>query len=84
MPPVRACILHGEIRHPRYLERGRGLFDPDAAFDGLTLRVRLDGSVQRAQVFNERCIRDEKGELQYSSCMWDLFTDVQSGVERAR
>lgn len=81
---ILACILHGEIRHPRYLERGQGLFEPDAALDGLTLRVRLDGSVQRAQVFNERCFRDEKGELQYTYCTWDLFTDVHSGVERAR
>lgn len=81
---ILACILHGEIRHPRYLERGRGLFDPDAAFDGLTLRVRKDGSVQRAQVFNERCFRDEKGVLQYAYCMWDLYTDVHEGPERAR
>jgi prepilin-type N-terminal cleavage/methylation domain-containing protein len=81
---VVACILHGDIRHSRYLERGRGLFEPLAAFDGLTLRVRLDGSVQRAQVYDERCYYDENGILNHSYCAWHLYTDVREEQARAR
>lgn len=81
---VIACILHGEVKYPRYLVRGEGLFEPTAALDGLTLRVRLDGSVQRAQVHDERCYYDQDGTLQQAYCLWDLFTDVREGKERAQ
>lgn len=66
---VAVCLLHGE-KGCEWMWRNyqvSGIASPPAMFHGLTLRLRLDGSVQRAKVpYVEPCSR-------YN---WYLLTDA--------
>ncbi|GIV05194.1 MAG: hypothetical protein KatS3mg016_0769 [Fimbriimonadales bacterium] len=77
-----ACLLHGDCK-----PYCRGTTPPAAVefcCEGLTLRVRLDGSVQRAKTYLRPCTDPADNQAGYVRDRWNLFTDVPCPPEVCR
>lgn len=70
---ILACLLHGDC-----LANCRHDIPPtvEACCQGLTLRARIDGSVQRAYTYVRSCIDPTDGAQSGIRDRWSLFTDV--------
>lgn len=66
-----ACLVHGQK-----LDRGAMPLEAVDGFDGLVLRVRVDGSIGRDHV-GKRCYLDPSGNASTGRLQWDFFTEAE-------
>lgn len=71
---ILACLLHGSCNR---LPGCRYKIPPmvELCCEGLTLRARIDGSVQHAKSYVRPCV-DSDGSQAFMRDYWNLFTDV--------
>lgn len=71
---ILACVLHGDCN---FLHGCRHVSPPTVYLccHGLTLRARIDGSVQRVMTYIRPCT-DPDGSRGYRRDYWNLFTDA--------